>query len=283
MKDNKATQIETLKVTHNNPYVITGRQEPLKHIPIHYESQNGYISDWFVKSNDKVETDQPLFEYYNPSIEQQINKKQKNLIHLQQINKISSPIIGSEIVRLQNQITQLQSQLRIQVFSPTAGIVYINPHWTNQTKVPVLQIYHPTTVIKVEVSEAIVHSLQLNSKVSLLDDQQQSYSGEVKYISKYPTNFDTSTEPSKYLVHISSTTPQFYGKHFKIKIPNQLIKIPKSSIYKGQFVYVQRNNKFIKRVIKLQNTGNKKDVLVLEGLNQGDIIAKNANTILSKN
>lgn len=46
---------------------------------------------------------------------------------------------------------------------------------------------------------------------------------------------------------------------------------------------MKRNKKFIKRVIKTQNMGNKKDVLILEGLRQGDIIAKNADTLASQN
>lgn len=61
------------------------------------------------------------------------------------------------------------------------------------------------------------------------------------------------------------------------------IVIPKSAIYDNKFVFLQRNKKFIKRVIKSQNMGNKKDVLILDGLNQGDIIARNVDTVVSKN
>lgn len=61
------------------------------------------------------------------------------------------------------------------------------------------------------------------------------------------------------------------------------IVIPTSAIYDNNFVFLQRNKKFIKRVIKSQNMGNKKDVLILEGLKQGDIIAKNADTLVSQN
>lgn len=67
------------------------------------------------------------------------------------------------------------------------------------------------------------------------------------------------------------------------KKPNKKIVIPKTAIYDNKFVFLKRNKKFIKRVIKTQNMGNKKDVLILEGLRQGDIIAKNADTLASQN
>ncbi|WP_432721982.1 efflux RND transporter periplasmic adaptor subunit [Staphylococcus equorum] len=275
--------IDTLKITYNKPYTFIGRQEPAQRFPVHYEPYKGYINDWFVKSHDKIEKNQPLFEYYNPRIEHQISSKQKYLSQLKQNNKSSTTPVHSEILRLQNQIAQLQEQLRITVYAPASGIVHINQSWPNQTKSPVMQIYDPTTVIKAEVDEVIIDKLHLKDKVSIKDNNQQTFDGEVNYISNLPINIDISTKNSKYLVELNSNSAAVFGKHFTVEIPNHIIEVPKTAIYDKQFVFIQRNKKFIKRVIKTQNWGNNKDVLILEGLNQGDVIARNADTVLSKN
>ncbi|MDG0859530.1 efflux RND transporter periplasmic adaptor subunit [Staphylococcus equorum] len=275
--------IDTLKITYNKPYTFIGRQEPAQRFPVHYEPHKGYINDWYVKSNDKIAKNQPLFEYYNPRIEHQISNKQKHLAQLKQNNKSPTTPIHSEILHLQNQISQLQEQLRITVYAPAPGIVHITKSWPNQTKSPVMQIYDPTTIIKAEIDEAIIDKLHLKDKVSIKDNNQQTFDGEVKYISNFPIDIDRSTKHSKYLIEINSNSTAVFGKHFKVEIPNHIIEIPKTAIHDKQFVFVQRNKKFIKRVIKTQNSGNNKDMLILEGLNQGDVIAKNADTVLSKN
>ncbi|MGO2870321.1 MAG: efflux RND transporter periplasmic adaptor subunit [Staphylococcus equorum] len=275
--------IDTLKITYNKPYIFIGKQEPAQRFPVHYEPHKDYINDWFVKSHDKIEKNQPLFEYYNPRIEQQINSKQKYLAQLKQNNKSSTPLIHSEVLRLQNQISQLQERLRIKVYAPATGIVHINKSWPNQTKSPVMQIYDPTTIIKAEIDEFLIDKLHLKDKVSIKDNNQQTFDGEVNYISNFPIDIDPSTKNSKYLIEINSNSTAVLGKHFKVEIPNHIIEIPKTAIHDKQFVFIQRNKKFIKRVIKTQNSGNNKDVLILEGLNQGDVIARNADTVLSKN
>ncbi|WP_238597579.1 hypothetical protein [Staphylococcus edaphicus] len=147
----------------------------------------------------------------------------------------------------------------------------------------ILQIFHPSAIIKAEVSESIVNLLELKDTVRISIDKLHSFNGTVKYIAKLPLNTKPTSLPSLYNVEISSKADIKFGTHFRIEVPNQTIEIPKTAIYDKQFVFLQRNKKFIKRVIKTEKLGNNKHVKVLEGLNPGDTIAKNANTVLSKN
>ncbi|WP_436937371.1 efflux RND transporter periplasmic adaptor subunit [Staphylococcus xylosus] len=247
------------------------------------ETDKGYIHNWFIKNNDTVKKNQPLFEYYNPNIERLIANKQRYLSILKQKNPRPQSIISNEISKAQSDIESLQSTLRTVIYAPLDGNIHINQNFPTKDKELILQIFNSNAIIKSVVSESLITQLHENDKVLLKDDNQRSFTGEITYISKLPIQFDPTAENSQYNVEVSTNLKSLYGKHYNIEKPNKKIVIPKTAIYDNKFVFLKRNKKFIKRVIKTQNMGNKKDVLILEGLKQGDIIAKNADTLASQN
>ncbi|RIN32651.1 efflux RND transporter periplasmic adaptor subunit, partial [Staphylococcus succinus] len=150
------TSIETIKITYNKPFIFVGKKVPSKIASIAYDKNKGYINDWFVKSNDKIKKNQVLFEYYNPSIEQQITAKQKQLFHLKQNKGSHLNLLKQEMLKLQADIQQLQNQLRIKVYAPETGTIYINNHSPSQNEDIVLHIYNSKMLIKAAVPESII-------------------------------------------------------------------------------------------------------------------------------
>ncbi|MGX9668340.1 efflux RND transporter periplasmic adaptor subunit [Staphylococcus shinii] len=275
--------IETIKVKYESPYHFLGIQQPTQITKLFLETDKGYIHNWFIKNNDTVKKHQPLFEYYNPAIERLITDKQKYLSHLKRKSPQLQSIITNEITRIQTEIESLQSTLRTVIYAPFEGEIQMNQKFPTKDKELILQIFNSNAIIKSVVSESLIAQLHEKDKVLLKDENQKSYTGEIIYIAKLPVQFDAKAKHSQYNVEISTNLNSLHGKHYYIEKPNKKIVIPKSAIYDNKFVFLQRNKKFIKRVIKSQNMGNKKDVLILEGLNQGDIIARNVDTVVSKN
>ncbi|MEB8008527.1 efflux RND transporter periplasmic adaptor subunit [Staphylococcus pseudoxylosus] len=275
--------IETIKIKYEPSYHFSGIQSPSQITKLLLETDKGYIHNWFIKNNDTVKKHQPLFEYYNPNTERLIANKQKYLSHLKQKKPRSQSIISNEISRTQSEIESLQSTLRTVIYAPFDGNIHINQNFPTKDKELILQIFNSNAIIKSVVSESLIAQLHENDKVLLKDDSQQSFTGKITYISKLPRQFDPAAKYSQYNVEISTNSEALYGRHYNIEKPNKKIVIPKSAIYNDKFVFLQRNKKFIKRVIKAQNMGNGKDVLILEGLKQGDIIARNVDTVPSKN
>ncbi|MGW7928927.1 efflux RND transporter periplasmic adaptor subunit [Staphylococcus xylosus] len=277
------THIETIKIKYEPSYNFTGMHYPTQITNLLLETDKGYIHNWFIKNNDTVKKNQPLFEYYNPNIERLIANKQRYLSILKQKNPRPQSIISNEISKAQSEIESLQSTLRTVIYAPLDGNIHINQNFPTKDKELILQIFNSNAIIKSVVSESLITQLHENDKVLLKDDNQRSFTGEITYISKLPIQFDPTAKNSQYNVEVSTNLKSLYGKHYNIEKPNKKIVIPKTAIYDNKFVFLKRNKKFIKRVIKTQNMGNKKDVLILEGLKQGDIIAKNADTLASQN
>lgn len=275
--------VETLKIQYKEPQHFTGIQSPSQLTNIFFDSNKGIIHNWFVKNEEHVKKNQPLFEYYNVDIEHQITSKQKYLAHLNNIDPLKYPTISLERNRTQHEIETLQTQLRTTIYASMDGQIAINQRVPSQNNGLILQIFNPSAIIKAKVPESIVNTLELKDKVHICIDPGHSFTGTVSFISKLPLNTEANTKSSQYHVEISSTPDIKFGRHLRVEKPNYTIEIPKTAIYKKQFVFLQRNKKFIKRVIKTEKLGNNKDMKVIEGLNIGDTIAKNANHVLSKN
>lgn len=271
--------IETVKISYKKSPCFIGRQEPSQLVSINYNTSQGAIHDWFVQTETKVTQNQPLFEYYNPHIEQRIAQKQKLLAQLIKTNKSTS----AELINLKTEISHLQSKLRTTIFSPISGTVIITPSHMLSQNLPFIQIYDPKPVIRAEISEKEKNDLHIKDKVKISSDITNNSFGTITHISKLPINQKNLTKPSKYLLEISPNANHIFGEHVKIEKPTTLIEIPRTAIDNGQFVYLLRNKKFIKKVIKSEKSGNKKTMLIIEGLKPGDIIARNVDTVRSKN
>lgn len=277
------TSIESIKITYNKPFIFVGKKVPSKIASITYDKSKGYINDWFVKSNDRIKKNQVLFEYYNPSIEQQITTKQKQLFYLKQNKGSHLNLLKEEMLKLQADIQQLQNQLRTKVYAPETGTIYVNNQSPSQREDIILHIYNSKMLIKAAVPESIIESLHLKDKVIIRHSKQKTFSGEISYIAKLPINFQKNLKHSHYLVEFISQNNLPIGKHVQIEVSNHMIELPKSTIYQEQFVFIQKNNRFIKRVIKTQNMGNKEQVTIVDGLKPGDVVVKNADIMRSKN
>lgn len=272
-------QIETIKVTYKKSPLLIGRQEPSQLVSLNYDPSQGAIHDWFVKTETKVAQNQPLFEYYNPHIEQLITQKQKRLAQLTKTRKPTS----AELINLKTEISHLQSKLRTTIFSPLSGTIIINPSLMFSHNLPFIQIYDPKPVIRTEISEKEKSILHIKDKVKITSDVTNNSFGTITHIAKLPINQKNLSKPSKYLLEISPNSDHFFGKHVYIEKTTTQIEIPHTAIGNGHFVYLLSNKKFIKRVIKSKKLGNKKTMLIIEGLKPGDIIAKNVDTVRLKN
>lgn len=275
--------IETIKIQYKEAQHFTGIQSPSQLTNIFFSSNKGIIHNWFVKNDENVKKNQPLFEYYNVNIEHQITSKQKYLSHLNKLDPLKSPTSTLEINRTQSEIETLQTQLRTTIYASMDGHIVINQRIPSKNNELILQIFNPSAIIKAKVTESIVNTLELKDKVRVSIDPFHSFTGTVNFISKLPLNNEVITQPSQYNVEITSKPDIKFGKHLRVEKPTNLIVIPKTAIYDEQFVFLQRNKKFIKRVIKTEKLGNNNDMKVIQGLNVGDTIAKNANHVLSKN
>ena len=144
---------------------------------------------------------------------------------------------------------------------------------------PFIQIYDPKPVIRAEISEKEKNDLRIKDKVKISSDITNNSFGTITHISKLPINQKNLAKPSKYLLEISPNADHFFGEHVKIEKPTTLIEITRTAIDNEQFVYLLRNKKFIKKVIKSEKSGNRKAMLIIEGLKPGDIIARNVDTV----
>lgn len=276
-------QIETIKVTYKKPQYFIGKQEPSQLITIDYNPTKGAIHDWYVQNQSKVAQNQPLFEYYNPQIEQRITLKQRQLAQLTQNKTYASTNYDLAIKNLETEIAQLQTQLRTTIFAPISGIININYTYSSLNKLPLVQIYDATPIIRAKVSENDRPFLHVKDKLKIKAKNGRTSSGEIKQISTLPLKQNQASQNSKYLIEITPKPAYFFGSHVEIEIPNTQIEIPRTAIDNDQFVYLLRNKKIIKRVIKLEKSVNKKTMLITEGLKPGDVIARNAGTVRFKN
>ncbi|WP_436956945.1 efflux RND transporter periplasmic adaptor subunit [Staphylococcus sp. AS1337] len=215
------SHIETIKIKYEPSYHFSGIQSPTQITKILLETDKGYIHNWFIKNNDIVKKHQPLFEYYNPTTEHLIAKKQKYLSHLKQKKTRLQSIISNEISRTQSEIESLQSTLRTVIYAPFEGNIHINQNFPTKDKELILQIFNSNAIIKSVVSESLIAQLHENDKVLLKDDNQESFTGEIKYISKLPLQFDPAAKHSQYNVEISTNFKTLYGRHYNIEKSNK--------------------------------------------------------------
>ncbi|PTI54614.1 HlyD family secretion protein [Staphylococcus xylosus] len=215
------THIETIKIKYEPSYNFTGMHYPTQITNLLLETDKGYIHNWFIKNNDTVKKNQPLFEYYNPHTERLIANKQRYLSLLKQKNPRPQSIISNEISKTQSEIESLQSTLRTVIYATLDGNIHINQNFPTKDKELILQIFNSNAIIKSVVSESLIAQLHENDKVLLKDDNQQISTGEITCISKLPIQFDPTAKNSQYNVEISTNLKSLYGKHYNIEKPNK--------------------------------------------------------------
>lgn len=272
--DPKAKTLPPLHtVAYNSPIELKGRQEPASTTVISYEQAKGTIHDWQVSQHAEVKEGTVLYEYYNPRIEQQITRKRQNLNTLKQEKK-QSPEYKQMLFNLQNEISDLQSTLRTPIKAPMSGKVYIiDPHPTKDGQ-PLLRIYTAHHIIKMKINEKDFPLIQKDQQLKIIAPNHTQFMSKVTQINTFPLNYHQNDEVSQYEIELTTQKNFAIGTHFRIKVPNPTIEIPKSALYKNQFVFVKKKDGFAQRYIKYKKSEKGNTIIIIDGLKPSEIIAK---------
>ena len=272
------TPVETITIQHSPPISVNGRQEPTDSTTLKYDATKGNIHDWYVTNNSSVKAGDKLFEYYNPAIEQQITHKQRQLstlVHMPKPTKESKATSDT----LQAEIDELQTHLRTQIVAPISGKLTLTNEHPSKAGEPILSIYSEHKVIKLTLNEEELPLIKEQQTLKIHDQQHQTFKSKVQQVNAFPQNYQSKARTSTYEVQLSTKARYPVGTHFSIEIPRQTIQIPTSALYKKDSVLVKRNNRFIERKIKYYKTVKQNEIIVTEGLNINEKIAKNTKDV----
>ncbi|MCU5746892.1 efflux RND transporter periplasmic adaptor subunit [Staphylococcus sp. SQ8-PEA] len=273
--------IETLTIKTTEPLKVTGRQEPMQTSTLKFDDSKGIIHDWFINNHTKVKAGDKLYEYYNPSVEQQIVARQRKLSKLNHFPSSKEKLNDTKdtILSLQHEIDELQDQLRTPVTAPIDGKVLISNEHPSKPKENVLAIYSDKRVIRASLDETQLPLINKHSSLIVKDNNLNKFTSKVTDISYIPTNYNKQNSTSTYDIQLTTDNKYPIGTHFKIEIPTNLIKIPRTALYNDHSVLVKRKNRFIERKIKYNKTDEKNKIIVTEGLNINEKIAKNTKDV----
>lgn len=282
VKTPNQSTIKTIKVQYEPPKKINARYEPQSIYHFYLEPKHGYINNWLVKNDTKVHKDQPLFEYYNPSVEKTIALKQQLLATLTQDPE--NAINKDQIVTLQNDIATLQLTLRTKINAPFDGVLTINNATPSAPQTHFATLYQPKYHISAKVPETYMATLKLGSTLKIRSPLTNQISNEkITHITTIPTNYDTADKQAQYELRLTTSTKPLLGQHCELELPTTTIVIPQSALLNNKYVFIKKSNKFIKRVIKFNKSGNNNRITVKSGLSPGDIIVENAKSLNNLN
>ena len=282
VKTSQQPEIKTIKVQYEPSKRINARYESQSLYHFYLEPKHGYINNWLVKNETQVHKNQPLFEYYNPNVEKAIALKQQLLAILTRDSE--QPQDNAQLVTLQNDIATLQQNLRTKINAPFDGILTINNSNPSTPQSHFATLYHPKYHISAKVPETYMPSLKLGTTLKIHSPHNDQPSNEkIIHISPIPSNYDTNDKQSQYELRLTASAKPLLGQHCELEIPSTSIAIPQSALLNNKYVFIKKSNKFVKRVIKFNKSGNNNRITVKSGLSQGDIIAENANSLNTLN
>lgn len=278
IKSPKQIAVKTIKIQYERPKIVNGRQEPQTIYDFHLEPQLGYISNWFVQNDTKVYKNQPIVEYYNPTIEKTIAQKQQLLATLthEQHQKVDI----NQLINLKDEISTLQQKLRTKIIAPFDGVLTIKFKTPSTTRQSFATLYQPKYHISATIPETYISSLKTGHMLKIRSTNKETSTNEkITHINSFPNNFATSEKHSTYEIKLTSSAKVPIGQHFEIEIPSNTIIIPKKALLDNRYVLIKKSNKFVKRVIKFSKSGNNNHIKVISGLSPGEIIAQNAKSV----
>ncbi|MHD0398495.1 efflux RND transporter periplasmic adaptor subunit [Staphylococcus simulans] len=270
--------VKTYTATYNKPIQFSGIQSAETTQSFYYDAHLGVIHDWYGIEGKMIQKEQPLFEYYNKTIEQRLTAIRK------QLNALDSQQHRQNYLSLHHDLEQeydrLQLELRTQIFSMAEGIVHIIDKYPSQKHQLFAQIHSSKRVIKAYISETDLKPLKLNQTVEIKTQTTDRFKGKILSISHFPDVKERQSSMSYYEVQISTNGVMPVGTHVHITIPTHLIALPKDVLYEKNAVLIKKNEQTVKRIIKYHEKSGM--VIISEGLLPGEkVIAQPKNFTLN--
>lgn len=270
--------IKTYTAAYNHPIQFSGIQSAEITQSFYYDAHLGIIHDWYVIEGKTVKKGQPLFEYYNKTIEQQLTAMRKHLNTLD--NHHHRQNFLNVRTYLEQEYIQLQLRLRTQTFSTLEGTVHIIDKHPSQKNQLFAQIYSPKRIIKAYIPETDLKQLKLNQTVEITTQISNHFKGKILNISYYPDVQKSQSNMSYYEIQISANSIIPAGTHCQITIPTHLMALPKDVIYDKNAILIKKNEQIVKRIIKYHEKSGM--VIISEGLLPGEkVIAQSKNFTLN--
>jgi HlyD family secretion protein len=281
-KTSKQPEIKTIKVQYEPSKRINARYESQSLYHFYLEPKHGYINNWLVKNETQVHKNQPLFEYYNPTVEKAIALKQQLLATLTHDSEHTQD--NNQLIALQNDIATLQQNLRTKIIAPFDGTLTINNSNPSTPQSHFATLYQPKYHISAKIPETYMSTLKLGTTLKIHSSHNDQFNNEkITHISTIPSNYATADKQSQYEIRLTSSAKPLLGQHCELEIPSTTIAIPQSALLNNKYVFIKKSNKFVKRVIKFNKSGNNNRITVKSGLSPGDIIVENANSLNTLN
>nr|WP_229716384.1 efflux RND transporter periplasmic adaptor subunit [Staphylococcus pragensis] len=279
-KEPNLSKLETIEAKPQTTLTFSGIQQAEQSFTLYFTPKLGTISDILVKNEGTITPHTPLLEYYNPNIEKLIATKKKTLSSLQQ-PQTNTKTLPLQQYELTNQIQELQSRLRTQVFSPIKGKVTLLNEFPSKPLTKMMVINSDRRMIRAIVSESQLKQLKVKQNVNVTSNHSKLFTGNIRYISPVPSKI--TKKDSFYRVDISSDDQYPIGRHFDIDIGSAYFELPKSVIYKDHFILITHNKKIIKRSIKYIKSQKSGYIMVSDGINIGEKIIVHPTSSLLKN
>nr|WP_235851329.1 efflux RND transporter periplasmic adaptor subunit [Staphylococcus petrasii] len=279
-KQPNLSKLETIKAKPQITLTFSGIQQAEQTYTVYFTPKLGAISDLLVKNEATITPQTPLLEYYDPNIEKLIVAKKKTLSSLQQ-RQTDTKMSPLQQYELTNQIQELQSRLRTQIFSPIKGKVTLLNEFPSKPQTKIMVINSDRRVIRAIVNESQLKQLKIKQNVNVTSNHSKLFTGNIRYISPVPSKI--IKKESFYRVDISSDDQYPIGRHFDIDIGSAYFELPKSVIYKDHFILITHNNKIIKRSIKYIKSQKSGYIMVSNGINIGDKIIVHPTSSLLQN
>lgn len=270
--------VKTYTATYNRPIQFSGIQTAETIQSFYYDPRMGNIHDWYSAEGKTIKKDQPLFEYYNKTHEQQLTVIRKHLNTLDSHQHRQNYL--NMHTYLEQEYDRLQLGLRTQAFSMSEGIVHIIEKYPSKKHQLIAQIYSPKRVIKAYISEDERKQLKLHQMVEIKSPALEHFKGKILNISQFPDIKKREPNLSYYEVQISTNGALPIGTHFKMTIPTHFIALPKDVLYDKNAILIKRNEQMVKRIIKYREKSGM--VIISEGLLPGEkVIAQPKNFTLN--
>lgn len=273
--------------------IVTGTLEATRTVHVYNEEQ-GRIKQLPMYPGDSVKTGDLMVELDNTLIRAELDKAvasyKQAVLDYKRLKKLKPRKLASEdeIARAETAVEQARAEkslqetrlARTQILAPFDGLI------SERLKEPgdvvtlhehILTMYDPDTLIaKVQVSEIILHNIELDSEVALRIDALGDRQFKGKVTRKYPTINPATRQGTLEITLYPAPEGAFPGQLARVYIEGQTIPLTSLPLAvvrhdtRGEYVYkVNKSNKAIYTPVR---TGIQigERVEIIEGLDDGD-------------
>ncbi|MDR2660978.1 MAG: biotin/lipoyl-binding protein [Lactobacillaceae bacterium] len=166
----------------------------------------------------------------------------------------------------QNKLANLQNKLNVNVVAPFDGVVSVGNN--NKGQVPTLTVNSAQKILQSSISEYDYQKVHVNDPIIITGvdgvPSQQSNINEIKQI---PVSQGKGTSYYPFTANVNNDF--LYGQSVKVKIPQNEIKIPKSTVYKDNIYKVVKGKVELIKADVIDLDGS---FIVKTGISKGDQI-----------